>query len=322
MTKNLPALSNSVMLGEAPLITFGELSYRLGRCPISRLRPHPGNPRTHNRAHRRKLKKLIGKLGLGAPPVIDENFIILTGCERTETGKELGMREILVIQIFGLSEAKKRAYVLADNRAALDAGWDRKKLSLIIPELTVMLAEEELTIDEATGFEIVEIDELHSDFAAEPDPIDDVELPDRSEPVISLIGDLFTLGEHRLLVADAREQRSFECLMGGGEGGCRDTRCALQPAKRANRRPGPRQAWRFRDGQRRNVQREFCGVSQPDPCQRSKLLAQRRRPLFVHGLARHSLAYGSLGPRLWGDAEYGRLDQEHARPRQLFALAA
>jgi len=214
MTKNLPTSSESVMLGEAPIIPYGELSYRLGRCLISNLRPHPDNPRTHDRAQRRKLKKLIGKLGLGAPPVIDENCTILAGHARTAVGKELGMTEILVIQIFGLSEAKKRAYVIADNRAALDAGWNRKRLSLIIPELTVMLAEEELTIDEATGFEIVEIDKLKSDFAATPDPIDDVELPDRTDPIISAIGDLFSLGEHRLLVADAREQRSFECLMG------------------------------------------------------------------------------------------------------------
>src|SRR5215471_978834 len=106
MTKNLPALSNAVMLDKAPLIPFGELAYRLGRCPISNLRPHPNNPRTHDRAQRRKLKKLIERLGLGAPPVIDENLIILAGHARTEAGKELGMTEILVVQIFGLSEAK------------------------------------------------------------------------------------------------------------------------------------------------------------------------------------------------------------------------
>jgi ParB-like chromosome segregation protein Spo0J len=71
---------------------------------------------------RNAVKKLIGKLGLGAPPVIDENRIILAGHARPAVGKELGMTEILVVQTFGLSEAKKRAYVLADNRAALDAG--------------------------------------------------------------------------------------------------------------------------------------------------------------------------------------------------------
>jgi DNA-binding transcriptional ArsR family regulator len=130
MTKNLPALGNSVILDDAPIIKSGGLSYRMGRCRISDLRPHPGNPRTHDRAHRRKLKKSIGKLGLGAPPVVDENFIILAGHARTEAGKELELTEIPAIQIFGLSEAKKRAYVLAHNRAALACGTVRNCLGI------------------------------------------------------------------------------------------------------------------------------------------------------------------------------------------------
>jgi hypothetical protein len=84
----------------------------------------------------------------------------------------------------------------------------------MIPELTVALAEEELTFDEATGFEVVEIDQLKADFASKPDPIEDVELPDRSSPVISALDDLFALGDHRLFVGDAREPENFKCLMG------------------------------------------------------------------------------------------------------------
>lgn len=142
----LPSPHNSTPLGDAPITFCGELSYRFGACDIERLRPHPENPRTHDRAQRRKLKKLIEKLGLGAPPIIDENEIILAGHARVEVAKELGMTEIPVIQIFGLTEAKKRAYLIADNRAALDAGWDRQRLTIMIPELTVALAQEELTI--------------------------------------------------------------------------------------------------------------------------------------------------------------------------------
>jgi len=214
MIKPLPSPQRSMTLDDAPITRCGELSYRFGTCIISRLRPHPENPRTHDRAQRRKLKKLFENLGLGSPPVIDETEIILAGHARVEAAKELGMTEMPVIQIFGLSEAKKRAYLIADNRAALDAGWDRQRLTLMIPELTIMLVEEELTIDEATGFEVVEIDQLTADFASKPDPIDDVELPDRSSPVISALGDLFALGDHRLFVGDAREPENFRCLMG------------------------------------------------------------------------------------------------------------
>ena len=214
MIQPLPSPHNSTPLGDAPITFCGELSYRFGACDIERLRPHPENPRTHDRAQRRKLKKLIEKLGLGAPPIIDENDIILAGHARVEVAKELGMTEIPVIQIFGLSETKKRAYLIADNRAALDAGWDRQRLTMMIPELTVAFAQEELTIDEATGFEVVEIDQLRADFASKPDPIDDVELPDRSSPVISALDDLFALGDHRLFVGDAREPENFKTLMG------------------------------------------------------------------------------------------------------------
>ena len=205
----------STTLEEAPTVFSGNLSYRFGTCAAGRLKPHPDNSRTHKRAQYRKLTKLIEKVGLGAPPVIDENKVILAGHARVEVCKELGMREIPVIQIFGLSETKKRAYVIADNRVALDAGWDRGRLATIIPELTVSLAHEELTIDEATGLEIVEIDQLRADFATDADPRDDVDLPNLSDPVISRLNDLFVLGDHRLLVGDAREASNFVCLMEG-----------------------------------------------------------------------------------------------------------
>jgi ParB-like chromosome segregation protein Spo0J len=121
MIQTLPVPHKSTTLADAPITLCGELSYRFGTCIIDRLRPHPENPRTHDRAQRRKLKKLIENLGLGAPPVIDKNEIILAGHARVEVAKELGMTEMPVIQIFGLSEAKKRAYLIAHNRAALDA---------------------------------------------------------------------------------------------------------------------------------------------------------------------------------------------------------
>ena len=215
MIKKPSLPQTSTTLDEAQVILSGMLSYRFGSCPPDDLKPHPDNPRTHNRAQRRKLKKLVEKLGLGAPPVIDENKTILAGHARVEVAKELGMTEIPVVQIFGLSEAKKRAYLIADNRVALDAGWDRGRLATTIPELTILLAEEELTIDEATGLEIVEIDQLRADFATAADPRDDVELPNRSDPVISRLNDLFALGDHRLLVGDARDASNFECLMEG-----------------------------------------------------------------------------------------------------------
>jgi hypothetical protein len=84
MNQPLPAPKKSTTLDDAPITHCGELSYRFGTCALDRLRPHPENPRTHDRAQRRKLKKLIKNLGLGAPPIIDENDIILAGHARVE----------------------------------------------------------------------------------------------------------------------------------------------------------------------------------------------------------------------------------------------
>ena len=82
---------------------------------------------------------------------------------RVHARLEGGNTDIPVIQVFGLSEAQKRAFLLADNRIGADAGWDREKLAKQLPELTVLFEEAGLTIED-TGFEIAEIDEIIADF--------------------------------------------------------------------------------------------------------------------------------------------------------------
>ena len=94
--------------------------------PIDQIRPHPRNARTHSKKQIRQIAASIRAVGFAAPILIDENKILIAGHGRLEAAKSLGMSSIPAIVISGLSDAKKRALLLADNRIAQSAGWDRE----------------------------------------------------------------------------------------------------------------------------------------------------------------------------------------------------
>ena len=127
--------------------------------------------------------------------------------------RSLGLTTIPVIKVVGLTEAKKRALLLADNKIAENAGWDRKRLAVEIPELSQLLIEESLDIS-LTGFEAVEIDQLAIDFEEKSaDPADAIQEDWLSAPTVSRQSDLWLLGEHRLLCGDARSASDLELLL-------------------------------------------------------------------------------------------------------------
>ena len=172
----------------------------------SDLKPWPGNPRTHNDKQLAKLKSCIQKFGFTAPVLIDEAGIILSGHCRVQAAIELELPTIPTRVISGLSEAKKRAYVIADNKLAQLAGWDD---TLLKNELELLIAED---FDiETTGFSTAEIDILF-DGAEEPsgsDP-DDLQPDDIAAEVVSQVGDLWRLGNHSLLCGDALSPDSYK----------------------------------------------------------------------------------------------------------------
>ena len=113
----------------------------------------------------------------------------------------------------GLTEAKKRALLLADNKIAENAGWDRKRLAVELPELAELLIDDQLEIS-ITGFEPAEIDQLTTDFEAnDSDPADAVD-DQFTASVVTKPGDLWLLGDHRILCGDARSEPDLNRLMG------------------------------------------------------------------------------------------------------------
>jgi ParB-like chromosome segregation protein Spo0J len=153
--------------------------------------------------------------------LVDAENQIIAGHGRVEAAKLVGMSEIPTVQVDHLTPAQIRAYVIADNKLAENAGWDRELLSLELKELTI-----EYNYDlKLTGFETAEIDQLLG--LNDADGADDVPEVDRSVPAVSRLGDLWKMGPHYLLCGDATKPGSYAQLLTGrffrpSRAGCRD----------------------------------------------------------------------------------------------------
>ena len=169
-------------------------------------------PRTHSTKQIRQIAASIRQFGFTAPVLIDEAGTILAGHGRVAAATLLGMTEVPCLQIEHLSEAQKRAYVLADNKLALNANWDE---DLLATELGALLAPD-LDLDiGVTGFSIPEVDALLATVAPEePDDPADEALPDAA-PARVHRGEVWQLGPHRLICGDVRDPAVLPALMAG-----------------------------------------------------------------------------------------------------------
>jgi DNA modification methylase len=191
------------------------MSYRYANLPIEQVRPNAKNTRTHSKKQIRQIATSIRELGFAAPVLVDEYDVLIAGHGRLEAARSLGMASIPAIVLDGLSEAKKRALMLADNRIAQSAGWDREQLSIELAALPELLIEEGIDVG-ITGFEPAEIDLLHMDFEdGAGDPAEDIPEDCLGGPRVTQIGDLWCLGKHRLLCGDARSSSDLARLVSG-----------------------------------------------------------------------------------------------------------
>ena len=186
---------------------------RIEWAPIATVRPNPKNARTHSRRQIRQIAASIRKFGFLNPLIVDERNMILAGHGRFEGARLEGATHVPIIRFDHLSEAQKRAYVIADNKIAEQAGWNREMLAIELGELISLLPVEELDVS-ITGFETGEIDLLFADMASAQSGPEDV-IPPFPETAITRRGDLWRLGKHRLLCGDAREPKDFDRAMSG-----------------------------------------------------------------------------------------------------------
>jgi DNA modification methylase len=182
---------------------------------VCELQPYHNNARTHSKRQIRKIANSIQKFGFCNPVLVDNENQIIAGHGRVEAAKLLGIDAVPTCRLSHLSEADKRAYILADNKLAEQAGWDKEMLAIELQGLI------DLNFDiELTGFEMPEIDIVLEDAReakGEPSgPEDDV--PERAPgPAVTQVGDLWLLGNHRLLCADARAQAGYDKLLEGSK---------------------------------------------------------------------------------------------------------
>jgi len=185
--------------------------------PVEAVKPNARNARTHSKKQIRQIADSIATFGFLVPILMDERRVVIAGHGRYAAAKLLGHKKVPAIEVQGLSEAKRRALALADNKIAENAGWDRELLAAELPELAELLVVENLDIA-ITGFAPVEIDQLTADFEDDPsDPADIVDPRWATAVPASKPGDLWQLGHHRILCGDARAADDLACLMGGSQ---------------------------------------------------------------------------------------------------------
>jgi len=189
--------------------TMSKTTTEMQLVDINKLIPYVNNARTHNAQQINKLRSSLREFGFINPVIIDRDFNVIAGHGRIMAAKEEGINEVPCVFVDYLTEAQKKAYILADNRMAMDAGWDEELLKV---EIEALQAEDfDLSL---TGFDESELAGFFdtADDAKDDDFDVDAEL---EKPPVTKSGDLWLLGNHRLLCGDSTKEESYTLLMNG-----------------------------------------------------------------------------------------------------------
>lgn len=176
---------------------------------VNELIPYINNSRTHSEEQVNQIVASINEFGFTNPLLIDEKGSIIAGHGRLMASKKLGMEEVPCIILEGLTEAQKKAYIIADNKMALNAGWDDELLKIELENL------KELDFDlELTGFNVDELDDILGTEEEKEVVEDEFEIEVPEEPKAKL-GDIYQLGRHFLMCGDSTKEEDVAKLMNG-----------------------------------------------------------------------------------------------------------
>ena len=180
---------------------------------IDRLLPYIRNARTHSDEQVAQVAASIREFGWTNPLLVGSDGTLIAGHARLLAARKLNMTEVPVIVLDHLTESQRRALVLADNRLALNAGWDEEMLRVELAAL-----EEDGFNLEIVGFTDEELQDLLTDPEAEPSAglTDEDAVPETAETLITVPGDLWVLGDHRVLCGDSTQMESVERVLSGG----------------------------------------------------------------------------------------------------------
>ena len=188
-------------------------SIQVEYLPLASLRPYANNARVHSKRQIKQIARSIEKYGWTNPVLIDDDNQIIAGHGRVEAAKQLGLDKVPTIRLSHLSAADRRAYVIADNRLAEKASWDKE---ILFNELQGLI---DVGVDPSLiGFEAHEIDVLVEDVAAAKMAVEREDTtPSYAEECVTELGDMWQLGKHFLCCGDARDPGAYAFLMNGSK---------------------------------------------------------------------------------------------------------
>lgn len=187
------------------------LRLRIEYRKIGDLQPYAGNSRTHSDKQIAQVAASIRQFGFTNPVLIDAGLRIVAGHGRVAAAKTLGMSDVPTIELAYLSDAERRAYVIADNRLAELADWDSDILAIELQDLSKLEFDFDLEI---TGFETAQFDNLLCEDVDQTDsPDDEIAEPDNGA-AITQTGNIWLLGKHKLICGDAQSDSAYTRLMG------------------------------------------------------------------------------------------------------------
>jgi DNA modification methylase len=182
---------------------------RFEKVNIDRLVPYARNARTHSKEQILELRASLREFGFVNPVIVDKELNVIAGHGRILAAKEEGITDVPCVFAEHLTDAQKRAYIIADNRLALNAGWDAEMLSVELADLQG--ADFDISL---LGFDDSELNKLLGGMEDVKDDDFDVEA-ELKKPAITKPGDLWLLGKHRLVCGDSTKKETFDLLMDG-----------------------------------------------------------------------------------------------------------
>jgi DNA modification methylase len=190
--------------------TLHNIANKIELWDIDKLVPYVNNPRTHSKEQIGKIAASMMKFGFVNPILVDASAEIIAGHGRLQAAKHLGLERVPVIVLDHLTEEEKRAYVIADNQLALDAGWDD---GLLKTELAALAS---LNFDlSVIGFSDEELADLLGDAEGAEGNTDDDAVPEAPVEPKTKTGDVYVLGSHRLLCGDSTVLANVEKVLDG-----------------------------------------------------------------------------------------------------------
>ena len=179
---------------------------------IQNLVPYARNARTHSRRQIRQIADSIRTFGFTNPVLVNGSRMIIAGHGRVAAAKLLGITQVPTICLDNLTEDEIRAYILADNKLAEKAGWDHSILAIELQHLTSVDLEFDVSI---TGFEVGEVDLILQEAVAAEGQEEKEPVEIGSGPAVTQSGDVWLLGDHRLICGDALDESTYSVLMNG-----------------------------------------------------------------------------------------------------------